>query len=74
VHFLPRIRIPILMINGRFDPLFPIDKAQEPMFNLLGTPAEDKRLVILDAAHVMPRSDLLRASSGWLDKYLGPVR
>jgi hypothetical protein len=74
VHFLPRIRIPVLMINGRFDPLFPVDTAQQPMFNLLGTPAENKRLEILDAAHVMPRSDLLRASSGWLDEYLGPTR
>jgi predicted esterase len=74
VHFLPRIHIPVLMINGRFDPLFPVDTSQRTMFDLLGTPADDKHLELLDAAHVMPRSDLLRASSGWLDKYLGPVR
>jgi dienelactone hydrolase len=74
VHFLPRIRIPVLMINGRFDPLFPVDTAQVQMFDLLGTPPEHKRLVIRESGHVMPRADLLRASSGWLDQYLGPVR
>jgi len=74
VHFLPRIRVPVLMINGRFDPLFPVDSVQRPMFELLGTPLEDKRLVILETGHVMPRADLLRASSGWLDEHLGQVR
>jgi dienelactone hydrolase len=74
VHFLPHIRVPVLMVNGRFDPLFPVDTSQAQMFELLGTPLEDKRLVVLDAGHVMPRADLLRASSGWLDEHLGPVR
>jgi pimeloyl-ACP methyl ester carboxylesterase len=74
VHFLPRIRVPVLMINGRFDPLFPVDISQQPMYDLLGTPPENKKLVILDTGHVMPRADLLRASSGWLDEHLGRVR
>jgi dienelactone hydrolase/predicted Ser/Thr protein kinase len=74
VHFLPRIRVPVLMINGRFDPLFPIDASQQPMLDLLGTPDDNKRLVTLDTGHVMPRADLLRASSGWLDEHLGRVR
>jgi formylglycine-generating enzyme required for sulfatase activity/pimeloyl-ACP methyl ester carboxylesterase len=74
VHFLPRIRVPVLMINGRFDPLFPVDTSQQPMYELLGTPTENKKLVTLDTGHVMPRADLLRASSGWLDEHLGRVR
>jgi pimeloyl-ACP methyl ester carboxylesterase len=72
VHFLPRIDVPVLMINGRFDPLFPVDTSQQPMYELLGS--ETKRLVTLDTGHVMPRADLLRASSGWLDEHLGRVR
>ena len=74
IHFLPRITIPVLMVNGRYDPVFTVDNLQIPMFEHLGTPAADKRHVILEAAHLLPRSDLLRESLAWLDRYLGPVR
>jgi predicted esterase len=74
IHFLPRITQPVLMVNGRYDPLFLVDTMQTPMFDRLGTPPADKRHVLSDAGHVVPRSDLLRESLAWLDKYLGPVR
>jgi predicted Ser/Thr protein kinase len=74
IHFLPRITQPVLMVNGRYDPLFLVDTMQTPMFDRLGTPPADKRHALSDAGHVVPRSDLLRESLAWLDKYLGPVR
>jgi predicted esterase len=74
IHFLPRITQPVLMVNGRFDPLFVMDSMQVPMFERLGTPAADKRLALTDGGHVVPRSDLLREATVWLDKYLDPVR
>jgi predicted esterase/predicted Ser/Thr protein kinase len=74
IHFLPRITQPVLMVNGRFDPLFVMDSMQVPMFERLGSPAADKRLALADGGHVVPRSDLLREATVWLDKYLGPVR
>ena len=63
------------MVNGRFDELFPVEINQLPLFELLGTPAADKRHVILDSGHGSPpRAEVLRETLGWFDKYLGPVR
>jgi pimeloyl-ACP methyl ester carboxylesterase len=73
VHYVPRIRIPVVMINGRFDYIFPMAGNQVPLFELLGSPAPDKRHVRIDSGHVVPRSHVLRESLVWLDKYLGPV-
>jgi hypothetical protein len=44
------------------------------MFKLLGTPAQDKRHVISEGGHFVPRPQLIRETLGWLDHYLGPVR
>ena len=76
VNYAPRVHIPVLMINGRYDYFFPLELAQKPLFNLLGTPAVDKRHVILEASHdVTPlRQVLMRETLDWLDKYLGPVQ
>ena len=43
VNFAPRVKIPVLMLNGRFDFFFPTETSQEPMFRGLGTPPEHKR-------------------------------
>ncbi len=69
LNYLPRIHIPTLMINGRYDFYFPIATSQLPMFNLLGTPAADKRHVIEDGSHFVPRVRLIQETLGWLDKY-----
>ena len=39
VNFAPRVKVPVLMLNGRFDFFYPTATSQEPMFKLLGTPA-----------------------------------
>ena len=74
--FAPRLRIPVLMVNGRYDYSFSLDRAQDPLFRMLGTPAADKRHVVLDTPHDVreKRPELIGAVLPWLDKYLGPVR
>jgi dienelactone hydrolase len=76
VNYAPRVRIPVLMINGRYDYFFPLEASQRPMFNLFGTPAADKRHTLLEASHdVSPlRQAMMRETLDWLDKYLGPVQ
>ena len=74
VYFLPRISIPVLMLNGRYDFYFPVESSQNPMFDLLGTPPERKRHVIAEGSHFVPRPVLIRETLDWLDRYLGPVR
>jgi dienelactone hydrolase len=74
MNFLPRSTVPTLMINGRKDFNAPVETNIQPMFDLLGTPAEHKRLVLLEGGHVPAEpNEVIRAVLDWLDQYLGPV-
>ena len=74
INFAPRVRLPVLMLNGRYDDFFPLEASQIPLFRLLGTPAQDKKHVIYESGHDLPHKEEVRESLDWLDKYLGPVR
>ena len=74
INFTPRVKIPTLMLNGRFDFFCPVETSQLPMFRLLGTPKDQKRHVIYPTGHNIPRNDLIKESLDWLDRYLGPVQ
>ena len=73
--FAPRLKKPVLMVNGRYDFSFSYDKSQVPLFRMLGAPASDKQHVVLDTPHDVraQRTELVKAVLGWLDKYLGRV-
>jgi eukaryotic-like serine/threonine-protein kinase len=73
LHFAPRVKVPVLMLNGRFDFIFPVGTSQEPMFRLLGTPKEHKRRVVCETGHDIPRNEMIKETLDWLDRYLGPV-
>ena len=72
LHFAPRCTVPTLMVNGRFDMIFPLETSQLPMYRLLG--AAEKDHVLVDAGHVAFNQDVIRRVLGWLDKHLGPVK
>ncbi len=75
--FAPRVRVPVLMLNGRYDYIFPVETAQLPFFERLGTPTEDKKHLLFDTGHVVVNSHFEAAMTealGWLDGRLGPVR
>lgn len=74
LNFAPRVRIPTLMLNGRYDHWFPFETSQEPMFRLLGTPAAHKVQKIYETGHYVPRQILINETLDWLDRYLGPVK
>jgi dienelactone hydrolase len=74
INFAPRVSIPVLMLNGRFDFFLPEEGTQIPMFRLLGTPDSQKRRVVYETGHNIPRPDLIRESLDWLDSHLGPIR
>ncbi len=71
--FAPRLKKPVLMVNGRYDFTFPLAKSQEPLFRTLGADAALKRHVVLDTPHDVSakKTDLVQAVLPWLDKYLG---
>ena len=74
INFVPRVTIPVLMLNGRYDWFFPLETSQLPMFRLLGTPEEHKRHAIFETGHVVPRSQQMKETLDWLDRYLGSPR
>ena len=74
VNYISRIRIPTLMLNGRYDMAFPLETNVRPAFKLLGTPEKDKKLVVYDTDHYVPKKELIKESLDWLDRYFGPVK
>jgi predicted esterase len=72
VNFAPRVKVPVLMLNGRFDYFFPTSTSQEQLFKLLGTRDEDKRQRFYDASHNIPRNEMMKEVVDWMDKYWGP--
>ncbi len=75
VNFVPRIRIPVLLLGGRQDFPHPVDSAQIPLFHLLGTPEKDKRHIIFEGGHAPLKIQvLIKDILDWLDRYLGPVK
>ena len=72
VNALPRVRVPMLLFSGEFDPMVPAENARR-YFELIGAPAGRKRQVMAVGGHFIPRDLLIRETLGWLDKYLGNV-
>lgn len=73
INYVTRIKTPTLMLNGKYDVNFPIETSAKPMFDLLGTPAEHKQLLVFEASHLPPKKETVKESLSWLDRYLGKV-
>jgi hypothetical protein len=72
-NFSPHIKVPYLMVNGRYDFGLPLETSQKPMFRNVGTPEKDKRHAIFDAGHIPPKHFIVKEVLDWLDRYFGPV-
>jgi len=74
VNFAPRVRQPVLMVNGREDFDLPYGTAQVPLFEALGTAPADKRHAVLAGGHIPSNpQQVFKEILDWLDRYLGPV-
>jgi eukaryotic-like serine/threonine-protein kinase len=73
LHYLRRIKSPVLMLNGKYDFYFPLGTSQRPFNQLLGTPKENKPLILSEGGHFVPRTDVVKESLAWLDRWLGQV-
>jgi pimeloyl-ACP methyl ester carboxylesterase len=75
LNFAPRVRVPVLMINGSHDFIFPLETSQIPLFRLFALPENAKRHYVFEGGHVPPRlQEVARETLDWLDRHLGPVR
>ena len=73
--FAPRMKKPVLMVNGRYDFTFPPDQAQAPMFEMIGTAPADKFRTVLETPHDVTelKPELSKEVLRFLDKYFGRV-
>jgi len=74
-NFCPRVKVPVLMIFGRYDTRIPFETQIKPLHALLGTPDEDKHLKLYETGHGIWfdyrwKKDIL----DFLDRYFGPTR
>ena len=72
-NFAPRVRVPVLMLNGRDDFMVPYETNQRVLFEALGS--KDKNFSRYDGGHanLLTRPDLIGEVLDCFDKYLGPV-
>ena len=73
-NFIRRITIPTLMLNGKYDSVFPFDIFIRPMYESLSTRKQDKKLVLFDTDHIPPHDGMVSETLAWFDKYLGKVK
>ena len=73
VNFAPRVKVPVLMVNGTYDAIFPAESHVEPLFRLFGAADNDKKLVWFPSGHFPLEEYWVPPTLEWLDRYLGPV-
>ncbi len=73
INFISRVKQPVLMLNGRYDFFFPLESTQDPFYQLLGSKKDQKKRMLYETGHNIPRNELIKEILNWLDQYLGPV-
>ncbi len=71
-HYLPRVTVPVLQFNGRYDADFRYEEHARPFFERLATPRADKKHKVEPTGHFVPQPIYIGETLNWLDKYLGP--
>jgi serine/threonine protein kinase/formylglycine-generating enzyme required for sulfatase activity len=71
INFASHIRMPKLILNGRYDEDFPFKATAEPLYRLLREP---KMLELYDGGHIPPLEVSVPVINRWLDETLGAVR
>jgi hypothetical protein len=74
MNYVTRVKQPTLMLNGKYDTIFPYEGTSKPMFDLLGTPKDHKEYKLYETDHIPPRNEFIKEILAWLDRYLGPVK
>jgi pimeloyl-ACP methyl ester carboxylesterase len=70
-NYISRAMQPVLIINGEFDPAYPMDTSQIPVLEKYGAAAEDKKLVIERGSHRPSNKIVISETLAWFDKYFG---
>ena len=63
-RYAPHFKLPVLMLNGNCDAIFPVRSSQTPLFRHLGS--TDKQHKLLTANHWVPADEAVRIADEWL--------
>ncbi len=75
VNFTPRVTIPVLLQDGRYDTIFPVESSQKPYLSLFGTAPQDKWHKIYETGHSSwLKNEVRKDEIEFLNKYLGPAQ
>ncbi len=73
-NFAPRIKVPVLLLNGKHDFQAPLE-SQRRMHELLGTAPKHKHHVALEGGHVpIDQRQMIREVLTFFDRYLGEIK
>ena len=75
--YAQRVKVPVLMVNGKEDTLVRFKTMQIPMYELLGTPGEHKQHKLYPGGHGvfgLFYQQIQKDVLDWLGRYLGPVK
>ncbi len=73
IHYAPRVTVPVVMLNGKYDHFFPVETSQRPLYDLLGTADDKKRYVLEEGGHFVPKETLVREVLAWFDEWVKGV-
>jgi hypothetical protein len=73
VHFLPRVKVPVLHFSGLYDTDFRFETSSKPFFDMLGTADADKKHIVEPTIHFVPFDVVAGETLNWLEQYLGSV-
>ena len=72
INYAPRITLPVLMLSGRYDHIYPYEQSQKRTLELLGTPPDRKSQIEYDTGHfTLPPNRVAADVTDWFDRYLG---
>jgi formylglycine-generating enzyme required for sulfatase activity/predicted esterase len=73
LNYAGHITMPLLLLSGQHDFVYPLETVAKPLFERFGTPVDQKRHVVFDAGHMMfPRGPMTQEILAWLNHHLGP--
>jgi len=74
INFDGRMKQPVLVLNGRFDPIFPVNISQLPFYRSLGPAEPLKHRIEYDTGHGLPPNESIKETLAWFDRHLGSVK
>ena len=64
------VQIPVLMLNGKYDLIFPMHTSQLPFFEHVGTAAGSKIVPFDKTGHIPPLKESVEHADEWLREVL----